>query len=137
MNLADVKQQYDSFKKLGLKLDMSRGKPSPEQLDLSNALLDAVGSFKAADGTDTRNYGGAVGLTEARTLFGNLLDVPAAQVAVDSSASLGLMHDVIAFGLLHGMPGTHRGLRSGRSAFCARFPATTAISRFANRRTSR
>jgi DNA-binding transcriptional MocR family regulator len=106
MNQADVKQHYDSFKKLGLKLDMSRGKPSPEQLDLSNALLDAVGSFKAADGSDTRNYGGAVGLTEARTLFGNLLDVPVAQIAVDSSASLGLMHDTIAFGMLHGMPGS-------------------------------
>lgn len=105
MNHAEVKEQYDSFKKLGLKLDMSRGKPAPEQLDLSNALLGDLGGFKGADGTDTRNYGGAVGLAEARTLFGSLLDVPAAQVVVDSSASLSLMHDVIVFGMLHGMPG--------------------------------
>jgi DNA-binding transcriptional MocR family regulator len=105
MNHADVKAEYDSFKKLGLNLDMSRGKPSPEQLDLSNALLGNMGGFKAADGTDTRNYGGAVGLAEARTLFASLLDVPAAQVVVDSSASLSLMHDVIVYGMLHGMPG--------------------------------
>ncbi len=105
MNHADVKAEYDSFKKLGLNLDMSRGKPSPEQLDLSNALLRDLGGFKAADGTDTRNYGGAVGLAEARTLFASLLDVPAAQVVVDSSASLSLMHDVIVYGMLHGMPG--------------------------------
>jgi DNA-binding transcriptional MocR family regulator len=103
MNLADVKEQYESFKKLGLKLDMSRGKPAPEQLDLSNALLGELPVYKGADGTDTRNYGGAVGLSEARSLFGNLLDVHAAQVAVDGSSSLALMHDVIAFGMLHGM----------------------------------
>jgi DNA-binding transcriptional MocR family regulator len=103
MNLADVKEQYESFKKLGLKLDMSRGKPAPEQLDLSNALLAELPVHKGADGTDTRNYGGAVGLSEARSLFGTLLDVHAAQVAVDGSSSLALMHDVIAFGMLHGM----------------------------------
>lgn len=98
-------QQYQAFKQLGLKLDMSRGKPAPEQLDLSNALMEALPSYKAADGTDARNYGGTVGLPEARALFGELLGVPAAQVVVDSSASLSLMHDVIVYGLLSGVPG--------------------------------
>jgi DNA-binding transcriptional MocR family regulator len=96
---------YDAFKQRGLKLDMSRGKPAPEQLDLCNALLDALPGFKAADGTDCRNYGGGVGLPEARALFGELLGVPAAQVVVDSSASLSLMHDVIVYALLNGVPG--------------------------------
>ena len=96
---------YDQFKQRGLKLDMSRGKPAPEQLDLSNALLDALPGFHAADGTDARNYGIGVGLPEARALFGSLLDVPAAQVVVDSSASLSLMHDVIVYALLNGVPG--------------------------------
>ena len=104
MSQSDVQAQYQAFKQLGLKLDMSRGKPAPEQLDLSNALLDALGDHKAADGTDTRNYGGAIGLPEARALFGSLLDVPAAQVVVDGSASLALMHDAIVFGLLYGVP---------------------------------
>ncbi|HCE10699.1 MAG TPA: aminotransferase [Oxalobacteraceae bacterium] len=104
MSQPDTQARYQAFKELGLKLDMSRGKPAPEQLDLSNALLGELGDYKAADGTDTRNYGGAIGLPEARALFGSLLDVPAAHVAVDSSASLALMHDAIVFGLLYGVP---------------------------------
>ncbi len=98
-------QQYDAFKQLGLKLDMSRGKPAPEQLDLSNELMSAIAGYKSADGTDLRNYGGTIGIPEARALFGQLLDVPAAQVVVDSSASLSLMHDVIVYALLNGVPG--------------------------------
>ena len=97
--------RYDAFKQRGLTLDMSRGKPAPEQLDLSNALLDALPGYTAADGTDTRNYGGGAGLPEARALFGELLGVPAAQVVVDGSASLSLMHDVIVYALLNGVPG--------------------------------
>ena len=96
---------YEQFKQRGLKLDMSRGKPAPEQLDLSNALTDALPGYAAADGTDCRNYGGGVGLPEARALFGELLGVPAAQVVVDGSASLSLMHDVIVYALLNGVPG--------------------------------
>lgn len=102
MSVAD---QYQAFKQLGLKLDMSRGKPAPEQLDLSNALTEALPGYFAADGTDARNYGGTIGLPEARALFGQLLDVPAAQVVVDSSSSLSLMHDVIVYSLLNGVPG--------------------------------
>ena len=100
-----VQAQYDNFKQRGLTLDMSRGKPAPEQLDLSNALLDALPGFAAADGLDARNYGLGSGLPEARALFGQLLAVPAAQVVVDSSASLSLMHDVIVYALLGGVPG--------------------------------
>jgi DNA-binding transcriptional MocR family regulator len=102
---ADYQAQYQAFQQLGLKLDMSRGKPAPEQLDLSNALTEALSSYHAADGTDARNYGGAIGLPEARALFAELLAVPAAQVVVDSSASLSLMHDVIVYSLLNGVPG--------------------------------
>ena len=102
---ADYQAQYQAFKQLGLKLEMSRGKPAPEQLDLSNALTEALPTYKAADGTDARNYGGTIGLPEARALFGQLLDVPAAQVVVDSSSSLSLMHDVIVYSLLNGVPG--------------------------------
>lgn len=102
MSVAD---QYQAFKQLGLKLDMSRGKPAPEQLDLSNELTEALDGYIAADGTDARNYGGTIGLPEIRALFGQLLDMPAAQVVVDSSSSLSLMHDVIVYSLLNGVPG--------------------------------
>ncbi|AMO95368.1 putative aminotransferase [Collimonas fungivorans] len=101
----DIQAQYDAFKQLGLKLDMSRGKPAPEQLDLSSALLQQLDGFTAVDGTDTRNYGIASGLPEARALFASLLDVPAGQVVVDGNASLALMHDAIVFCLLYGIAG--------------------------------
>lgn len=105
MKPSDTQREYEAFKKQGLRLDMSRGKPAPEQLALSSALLGPLEGFEAEDGTDVRNYGGASGLPEARELFGSLLDVPASQVVVDNNASLALMHDVVAFAMLHGVPG--------------------------------
>jgi DNA-binding transcriptional MocR family regulator len=122
MKAADVRQQYEAFRQLGLKLDMSRGKPAPEQLDLSNTLLGALGDWRAADGSDVRNYGGPLGLPEARALFGELLDVPAAQVAVDGNASLALMHDAIAYALLHGVPGHKPWIAQSPIAFLCPVP---------------
>ncbi|MYM37548.1 aminotransferase class I/II-fold pyridoxal phosphate-dependent enzyme [Duganella sp. FT50W] len=115
---ADDQAQYHAFQQLGLKLDMSRGKPAPAQLDLSNALTEALPTYLAADGTDARNYGGGVGLPEARALFAELLDVPAAQVVVDSSASLSLMHDVIVYALLNGVPGHAPWVREPVTFLC-------------------
>lgn len=105
MELSKAKAEYETFKQLGLKLDMSRGKPAPEQLDLSSALLKELGDHKAADGTDTRNYGGGSGLPEARALFASMLDVAPSQVVVDNNASLALMHDTVVYALLYGFPG--------------------------------
>ena len=60
-------QRYDDFKKAGLNLDLTRGKPAADQLDLSNAMESVLnGNFRAADGTDVRNYGGLEGLSEMR-----------------------------------------------------------------------
>lgn len=106
--MQSISQQFEEFRALGMKLDMSRGKPSSEQLDLSRALLDTVKSddaLTAADGTDCRNYGVLLGLTEARKLFADLLEVPAAQLVAADNSSLSLMHDALAFALLHGTPG--------------------------------
>ncbi|SIO56563.1 aminotransferase class I/II-fold pyridoxal phosphate-dependent enzyme [Paraburkholderia phenazinium] len=98
---------YDDFKQLGMRLDMSRGKPAPEQLDLSRALLDEAGTvgFLSRDGIDCRNYGHVLGLPEARELGAALLDVPAAQVVAAGNSSLELMHDTLAFAMLFGVPG--------------------------------
>ncbi|SFU68491.1 aminotransferase class I/II-fold pyridoxal phosphate-dependent enzyme [Pseudoduganella namucuonensis] len=122
MSTAPIQTQYDAFKQLGLKLDMSRGKPAPEQLDLSSGLMDGLDGYIAQDGTDTRNYGGGVGIAEARALFGELLDVPAAQVVVDSSASLSLMHDVVVYSLLCGLPGHAPWLSSQPVTFLCPVP---------------
>ena len=99
-------RNYADLQAKGLKLDLTRGKPSPAQLDLSNALLELPGSgkdaFRDGDGTDTRNYGGQHGLPELRAIFGELLGIPVQNLIAGNNASLELMHDVIMFSMLHG-----------------------------------
>ncbi|MQY26845.1 aminotransferase class I/II-fold pyridoxal phosphate-dependent enzyme [Nocardia aurantia] len=87
-----------------LTLDLTRGKPAPEQLDLSADLLSLPGSgdYRDATGTDCRNYGGQQGLPELRAIFGELLGIPAANLLAGNNSSLALMHDVLTFALLHG-----------------------------------
>jgi DNA-binding transcriptional MocR family regulator len=102
-----LQARYDAFKARGLKLDMTRGKPSSAQLDLANAMLDLPGhgDFTSADGTDTRNYGGADGLPEMKAIFAELLETSPANVTVGGNASLQMMHDTIVRALTHGVPG--------------------------------
>ena len=103
--LSELRTAYDAFRGRGLALDMTRGKPCAEQLDLSLALLDCLGrDYKAADGTDCRNYGVLEGLPEARALFAELLEVEPAEVIVGGNSSLALMHDTIVQYLLKGTP---------------------------------
>ncbi|MGV0851406.1 aminotransferase class I/II-fold pyridoxal phosphate-dependent enzyme [Mycolicibacterium phlei] len=104
------KRNYEDLKAKGLKLDLTRGKPSPEQLDLSNKLLELPGAadYRDADGTDVRNYGGLHGLPELRAIFGELLGIPVQNLIAGNNASLELMHDVIVFSMLHGGPDSPR-----------------------------
>lgn len=96
--------KYNHFKEKNLKLNMSRGKPCPEQLDLSTGLLEGLdGVYQAADGTDCRNYGGVEGLPEARRLFAELLEVAPEEIIVHGNSSLALMHDLLARALLFGV----------------------------------
>lgn len=101
-----LQARYDEFKARGLKLDMTRGKPASAQLDLCNAMLDLPGhaDVLSADGTDTRNYGGADGLPEMKALFADILETTAANVIVGGNASLQMMHDTIVRALTHGVP---------------------------------
>ncbi len=101
--LAELKSKletaYRNEQSLGLKLDMSRGKPCAEQLDLSMGMLDALSSADILDtetGTDTRNYGLLEGIPEARRMFAELLGVSAAEVFVGGNSSLNLMYDTVA-----------------------------------------
>lgn len=102
-------EQTDNYRKLkssGLKLDLTRGKPSPEQLELSNDLLTLPGEgvFKDAAGVDTRNYGGLNGLRELREIFSEIMQVPVDQVIAGENASLAMMHDTLVHALLQGAP---------------------------------
>jgi DNA-binding transcriptional MocR family regulator len=95
---------YDDLVERGLKLDLTRGKPAPAQLDLSNALLalPGEGHFTNASGTDCRNYGGTQGLLELRQIFAELLNVPVSQLVAGDNASLAIMHDALVYSLLKG-----------------------------------
>lgn len=107
----------------GLKLDLTRGKPSPKQLDLSDSMLDMSGPAVGADGTDLRNYGGLAGLTELRAIFSSSLQVPTEQLLAAGNSSLELMHDAIAFAMLHGLPGgEHRWVDEPEIAFLCPVP---------------
>jgi len=105
----DQQHAYAALQQAGLTLDITRGKPAPEQLDLSNAMLSLPGEdFRDAAGTDTRNYGGLTGILEIRQIFAEILQAPVEQVLAADNASLALMHDNLVFALLHGVPGSDR-----------------------------
>jgi DNA-binding transcriptional MocR family regulator len=109
VTLDDLTAAYDELRASGLKLDLTRGKPAAEQLNLSNGLLTLPGDdYRAADGTDVRNYGGLTGLPELREIFAELLHVPVEQLVAEGNASLELMHDTMVFALLNGTPDSPR-----------------------------
>jgi DNA-binding transcriptional MocR family regulator len=105
-NLSQCEESFAAIKQKGLKLDMTRGKPSNEQLDLANELTSVLAAhdYKAADGTDARNYGGLDGLPEMKAIFADLLETTPANVIVGGASSLTMMHDAVVRGLLHGVP---------------------------------
>ncbi|TSE00650.1 aminotransferase class I/II-fold pyridoxal phosphate-dependent enzyme [Skermania sp. ID1734] len=102
--------RYEQLKSQKLTLDLTRGKPSPEQLDLSNRLLELPGEddYRDANGTDCRNYGGLEGLPELRAIFGELLGIGVTNLIAANNASLELMHDLVVYGMLFGTPDSPR-----------------------------
>lgn len=104
--LEDLYAHYDRLAALKLGLDLTRGKPGAEQVALSDALDGILGGdYKAADGTDVRNYGGLDGLPEARALFGSLLGTAPEETLVGGNSSLTLMYQVIDFAMNEGLRG--------------------------------
>ena len=103
-SIEQARESYEALKAKGLKLNLTRGKPSAAQLELSAELLSLPGAadYVAEGATDCRNYGGLQGLAEARRLFSGMLGAPAEQVVVANNSSLALMHDVVAYSLLKG-----------------------------------
>lgn len=104
-----LEKRYSEKKALGLRLDISRGKPCPEQLALSLPMLDLINSktknFRCKNGFDVRNYGVVDGIPECRRLFGEILDAPEENVIVTGNSSLNLFYDLIAHAMCHGLPG--------------------------------
>lgn len=105
-----VLDEYDQLKAQGLKLNMARGKPSKQQLDLVSGILTAVQTIDDCmdGGIDARNYGELAGLPSARAYWADILDCKPEQVFVGGVASLNLMYDVVARAYTHGLPHSPR-----------------------------
>ncbi len=102
----DLLEQLKQYRDAGLKLDLTRGKPGPEQLSLSDALDGILqGNYRDSTGTDLRNYGGLDGIPEARTLFAEMLGVDSSQLLVGGNSSLTLMYFAVLFAHYQGVAG--------------------------------
>ncbi len=105
---AALTAEYENIKASGLKLDMSRGKPCREQLDIAEGVLNCVSTRKDAfteGGVDACNYGGLDGIPEAKKLFSDLLGIPAENIIVAGNSSLNLMYDALSRALIYGVVG--------------------------------
>ena len=106
--LAAARADYASLQATGLKLDLTRGKPGADQLDLSDGLLALPSTTKDRAGVDVRNYGGLEGLPEMREIFADLLSVSPEQVVAGGNSSLSMMYQVVSWLLLKGGPDSPR-----------------------------
>lgn len=107
----EASAKYEDYKAQGLKLDMSRGKPGTDQLDITMDMLDIVNSksdLRCEDGTDVRNYGTLTGIIEAKKLFAEVLEVSTDEIIVGGNSSLALMYDAVARGITHGVYGSEK-----------------------------
>ncbi len=105
--LGALQAQYTQLGSLKLDLDLTRGKPAGEQLDLSDALDGILaGNYKSEDGIDVRNYGGIDGLAEAKELFSSILGTTAGQTLIGGNSSLTLMYHTIDFAVSVGIQGS-------------------------------
>ena len=100
-----VSAEYESWKAKGLKLNMARGKPSKQQLDMVSGLLTALTSAEECvdSGVDARNYGELKGLESARKLFADILGCKTSQVFAGGNSSLQLMYDTVSKAYTHGL----------------------------------
>ena len=118
-------REYEEARGKGLKLDMSREKPSAAQLDMSRDFLDALNSaseMKSENGLDVRNYGAMDGIPEAKKLMGDIMGVPAENVIVCGNASLTIMYDTVSRSMTHGVLGSTPWCRLDKVKFLCPCP---------------
>ena len=118
---AEVRAEYERLRSLHLSLDMSRGKPGFDNMDLSEKMFDLVGNdtgFKNISGIDCRNYGGLDGLSELKNLFAEILELESDQIIVGGNSSLNMMFDTIAQAMTHGMGGEPWAKQEGLKFLC-------------------
>ncbi|MGN6714618.1 aminotransferase [Anaerocolumna jejuensis] len=121
----ELKKQYRMMRGLNLSLDMSRGKPCIEQLDISMEMMDILNSssdLTCDDGTDCRNYGVLDGLPEAKKLIGDMIEVPAENLIIYGNSSLNIMYDAISRSMTHGVMGNTPWCRLDKVKFLCPVP---------------
>ena len=105
----ELEQEFEDVKGRGLRLDMSRGKPSTEQLNLSMGMMDVLTSesnLVCEEGVDCRNYGVLDGIREAKQLLADMMEVPKDNIVIFGNSSLNVMYDTIARAMTHGIMGS-------------------------------
>lgn len=121
----ELEAQFAEIKAKGLKLDMSRGKPSAEQLNLSMGMMDVLNSgadMICEDGVDCRNYGGLDGIAEAKQLLADMMEVPKDNVIIFGNSSLNVMYDTVARAMTHGIMGSTPWCRLDKVKFLCPVP---------------
>ena len=116
-----IQARYDDILRQNLSLDLTRGKPAAEQLQLSNGLLNlTLDEIEEFSEVDVRNYGGLAGLEGVKQLFAQILEVPSSNVIVGGNSSLTMMYDYICRGVQFGVPGGHQpwGQSGNRKFIC-------------------
>lgn len=106
---APLKEKYKEYQAKNLSLNMARGKPCAEQLDLSMGMMDVLNSssdLTCDDGTDCRNYGVLDGIKEAQELLADMMEVPADHIIIYGNSSLNVMYDTISRSMTHGIMGS-------------------------------
>ena len=104
-----LEARFEEIKAKGLSLDMSRGKPAADQLNLSMGMMDVLNSSEeltCANGVDCRNYGGLDGIDEAKQLLADMMEVPKDNIVIFGNSSLNVMYDTIARSMTHGVMGS-------------------------------
>jgi len=122
--IAALEDEAKRLRALDLKLDMARGKPSPEQTALSRPMLDLIDSTTTLDdgGLPVDNYGVPDGLPSARSLAAQIMGVDPANVVVNGSSSLNLMHDLVCHAYTHGIGGNKPWCQQGKVKFLCPSP---------------
>ena len=120
-----LEARFEEIKAKGLSLDMSRGKPAADQLNLSMGMMDVLNSSEeltCANGVDCRNYGGLDGIDEAKQLLADMMEVPKDNVIIFGNSSLNVMYDSVARCMYEGVLGGKPWALQGKVKFLCPVP---------------